>query len=83
MKSLFLLILGLISLMSCQPSTPNKGDSSQSYGDFKLRVIDSCEYLEYDHTLGVDGQYSLTHKGNCKFCKKRNERIWKNLIHQH
>lgn len=73
MKSLIVLLIALFSLAACQKATPNKGDTATDYGDFKLRVIDSCEYLEYDHTLGVDGQYSLTHKGNCKFCKERNQ----------
>lgn len=73
-------VVGLFSLIACTPSTPNKGDTAQTYGDFKLRVIDSCEYIEYDRTLGVDGQYSLTHKGNCKFCKQRNEKLCKQKI---
>lgn len=73
MKKLITLLIGLFSLIACQPSTPSSGDSSSSYGDFKLRVIDSCEYLEYDSGLVDQRVYSLTHKGNCKFCKARNK----------
>ena len=42
---------------------------SEKYENIRLYEIDSCEYI---------GRYSgndafLTHKGNCKFCEKRNE----------
>lgn len=35
----------------------------------RIYIIDSCEYIGY-----VYGGYSdiLSHKGNCKFCAKRN-----------
>lgn len=36
---------------------------------FDIVIIDSCEYL-----LNRD---MLAHKGNCRFCKERNERYWK------
>lgn len=36
----------------------------------KIRVIDDCEYLEFK---GYQ-TYSLTHKGNCKFCIQRNKK---------
>lgn len=46
-------------------STTGRGNSYLS-----IIVIDSCEYVGY-----LGGTYSdfLTHKGNCKFCAKRNE----------
>ena len=41
-------------------------------GDFKVRVIDSCEYIVHENkVVGVEPReaasysYSLTHKGNC------------------
>lgn len=74
MKQLIILAIGLFSLIACTPSTGSPADTSSQMGDYKLRVIDSCEYIEYDFRLGIDGQYSLTHKGNCKFCKARNDK---------
>lgn len=41
---------------------------------FDVRVIDSCEYLEYQSGFGSTEVYSLTHKGNCKFCQIRNKK---------
>jgi len=38
--------------------------------DIKLYVIDSCEYI--GSVAGLNA-YILTHKGNCKFCKQRNQ----------
>ena len=35
-----------------------------------LYVIDSCEYLGY---LDLSPFDMLTHKGNCRFCQKRNQ----------
>lgn len=41
---------------------------------YAIKIIDSCEYIEYSYLTGADvGLYSLTHKGNCKFCKQRNK----------
>ena len=37
--------------------------------DFKIAIIDSCEYLYAD--AGRNAQ-TIFHKGNCKFCKERN-----------
>ena len=40
--------------------------------EFRIVVIDSCEYLYTD--LGNSGQ-TIFHKGNCRFCTKRNQKI--------
>ena len=41
--------------------------------DYKIVVIDSCEYIMYDAGSGYAGNGFLAHKGNCKFCAKRNK----------
>jgi hypothetical protein len=56
--------LMLLMIVSCTPQAP--GQSTTSYGDYTIKVIDGCEYLEYDHGFLQDRVYSLTHKGNCK-----------------
>lgn len=45
----------------------------QVYGlEYKLTIIDHCEYIE-----AKQGMYGwvLTHKGNCRFCIRRNKNI--------
>lgn len=39
----------------------------------KITVVhDSCEYIEVASKVGtVFETYSLTHKGNCKYCEQR------------
>lgn len=35
-------------------------------------AIEGCEYIEVSYCLGTTvSYYSLTHKGNCKYCKSR------------
>ena len=59
----------LVFLQSCEMPEGNR----QSKDGYSVIVIDSCEYIEVKGMLGADnGYYSLTHKGNCKFCKTRN-----------
>ena len=49
-----------------------KGESSTDTGkSYTIKVIDSCEYIECDYGIFDQRVYSLTHKGNCKFCAER------------
>lgn len=72
MKKLFCLV-SLISIISCSPESSNGSVSSRD-GDFNIKVIDSCEYIEYDYGIFDQRVYSLTHKGNCKYCLERNRK---------
>lgn len=50
---------------------PNATERTSEAG-YDVIVIDSCEYIEVDFCkMCVTGYYSLTHKGNCKYCKIR------------
>ena len=76
MKKLLILSLLFSILCSCANETDNSktkykptdknykaiGTDGKSYD---VIVIDSCEY--------VKDCYRLAHKGNCRFCKERNE----------
>ena len=76
MKKLLILSLLFSILCSCANETDNSktkhkptdknykaiGTDGKSY---TVIVIDSCEY--------VTRFYKLAHKGNCRFCKERNE----------
>ncbi len=68
-------LLAVVILQSCKSRT-NIPVSETNYiltemgGRVNVVIIDSCEYLFYE-----DGyRMVLTHKGNCKFCAKRNNR---------
>ena len=80
MKKLLLLLF----LFSCSENNekPNIQQETQKpvpmsiytirYGsDIQIFVIDSCEYIGMLHGSSSD---LLTHKGNCRFCRKRAEK---------
>lgn len=60
------LLFLIVSLASCS----NKETKKDLAWSSRIRVIDSCEYIE--NAAEGSNNYSLTHKGNCKFCKERN-----------
>lgn len=70
--------LSVLLLVGCFPKPPQPTVPTQSqdvkYGDYTIRVIDSCEYIEFDNGVLDQRVYTLTHKGNCIFCQKRNDR---------
>ena len=41
------------------------GTKTGNIGDYNIKVIDGCEYVELDKGGGESRVYSLTHKGNC------------------
>lgn len=53
-------------------------DYEDRWHGFKVIVIDSCEYLIKTEQSGGGyrgyGYGYLAHKGNCKFCKERNNK---------
>jgi len=73
MKSKILIPLLLIILVGCSPMPSNETER-ESNGNFDIITIDSCEYIEFDNGWADCRVYSLTHKGNCKFCIERSKR---------
>jgi hypothetical protein len=65
-------LLTTFILCSCNPQ-PKNGSTQTRNGDYSTKVIDGCEYIEYDHGVFDCRVYSLTHKGNCKFCLERSK----------
>ncbi|HHX69472.1 MAG TPA: hypothetical protein GX708_15680 [Gallicola sp.] len=61
-------MLVAIIFFGCNRSTET------SNGDYVTKVIDSCEYIEVDSGIFDQRVYSLTHKGNCKFCTERSKK---------
>lgn len=71
MKHLIIIIL-LVFVSSCDPQG---GQIISKIDDYDVKIIDSCEYLQYSRLVGTNtGVYSLTHKGNCKYCIERNKK---------
>ena len=70
-----LLILSFISIFFTLICCDQKSEYKEAKSGVKVNghsvfiiEIDSCEYL----TSGVGYSATLTHKGNCKYCKLRN-----------
>ena len=78
MKHLIKLLLVSVIFLGCGMQPRNEGmDNGKvetKIGDYTIRTIDSCEYIEYEHGVFDQRVYSLTHKGNCRYCKERNKR---------
>jgi len=58
--------LAMAVLQSCDGQY-NDANCEKTY---EVKVIDSCEYI-YVSRRPWSGEFSLTHKGNCKFCTVR------------
>lgn len=65
----FCLVALPILILSCGSPIEQSVDGTDE--NYVIKVIDSCEYIEYDHGIFDQRVYSLTHKGNCKFCEAR------------
>ena len=65
-----LIIIGVITLIIFSfksKETPEANTITDTVKVYNVQylVIDSCEYIRAD---------GITHKGNCKFCKERNNK---------
>lgn len=69
MKKLLLLALLVTMMVGCDNSNNISTSDSLCYNTI---TIDSCEYIE--------GYNRLAHKGNCKYCVKRNKKMIKEQI---
>lgn len=67
MKNLLVVIFSLV-LLSCGDTKENKSRDTDC--NYKVIEVDSCEYLIYKE--GSNSGWGV-HKGNCKYCKLRNE----------
>jgi hypothetical protein len=75
MKKITLLFVAIM-LASCEYNPQPTGQTSTvKLGDYDIKVIDECEYIEYSQGMGESRVYAITHKGNCKFCARRSGKI--------
>jgi hypothetical protein len=70
-SSIICIALIHLLLTACNNPQPQNGSSETRNGDYTTKVIDGCEYIEYDQGIMDHRVYSLTHKGNCRFCAER------------
>lgn len=48
---------------------------------YNVVEIDSCEYLvKHSNTYYGHDVISITHKGNCKYCRERNRQMVKDIL---
>ena len=66
MKKLISILFAVFLFCSCE----NKGVKNVE-NNYKVKVIDSCEYIIYSRYSSNIGYGFMAHKGNCKFCKER------------
>lgn len=69
MKKIILMLITVIAFVSCETTVP-KSIIGETYEGINVQVhiLDSCEYIVAPLGNGTWG----SHKGNCKFCLKRN-----------
>jgi len=64
------ILIGMVLLTSCEGYTTAKYANTMPYG---ARVIETIEFEECEYVyLRRYGSIALIHKGNCKYCAKRN-----------
>ena len=73
MKKIILFLLTALIMVGC---TDDKPDAN----DFKTIVVDSCEYLYKEIPTTGGGYAVMAHKGNCRFCEKRDKQKTEELI---
>lgn len=72
MKLIFIGLLLTALCTACHPHAESSGSEPvEKDGAFTIEVIDSCQYIVYDYGIADQRVYSITHKGNCKYCQKR------------
>ena len=67
LTKVFFILLVMCCLFSCETNVKKSNIKSKYMGsEFAILEVDSCEYI----MISNDSR-SLTHKGNCKYCKER------------
>lgn len=88
MKNLLILIIAIFALCGCVensqvniPKQECKKVTSNFGKTYNVIEIDSCEYLvKHSNTYYGHDVISITHKGNCKYCRERNRQMIKDIL---
>ena len=68
------IVLALVLCGGCGNSTEGSGNDKNPEKTYRIVEIDSCEYI-YISRRPFGGNMAITHKGNCKYCKKERQQI--------
>ena len=72
-KAFFILLVSCCLFVSCETNVKQTHIKDKYRGsEFVILEVDSCEYI-----MISNNSRSLTHKGNCKYCKERLEKLLK------
>lgn len=71
-RHFFYALLVAVIFCGCY-TTDGAGNDMRPEQTYEIKVIDSCEYI-YVSCRPFDRTFSLTHKGNCKFCAERSKK---------
>jgi predicted small secreted protein len=71
-RHFFYALLVAVIFCGCN-ATDGAGNDMKPEQTYEIKVIDSCEYI-YVSCRPFDRTFSLTHKGNCKFCAERSKK---------
>ncbi len=82
MIKVILAIALLSSCISCNQTPivvvaqPNNNHIKVSglYPEFRVVIVDSCEYIFLSDYNDGSGHKAFTHKGNCRYCLQRNKK---------
>jgi len=64
----------LVAVIFCGCTSIDGDKIEETDKNYTIKEIDSCEYIECDYGIFDQRVYSLTHKGNCKFCAERSKK---------
>jgi hypothetical protein len=56
----------------CENESNTQVVKEEKLQEYKIIVIDSCEYIEKYN--GYNSGMNFSHKGNCKFCAERSKK---------
>lgn len=63
----------LVAVIFCGCNPQGSENDVNIEKSYEVKVIDNCEYI-YVSRRPWSGEFSLTHKGNCKFCAERSKK---------
>jgi len=70
-RHFFYALLVAVIFCGCNPEGSENDVNIEK--NYEVKVLDSCEYI-YVSRRPWSGEFSLTHKGNCKFCAERSKK---------
>ncbi len=76
-KLLFIITIALLAI-GCTDYNQRKKD--YYWLDHKVVEIDSCEYVLITISTETKNYSDIIHKGNCKFCEKRQKKFYTEIV---